>query len=98
MAINGLRLSGPDERRKNYKKETGTITLKAYHQGGHIIIEVADDGRGINIEKIKQKIISNKLASETDIAMLSDQQLMQYIFRAGFSTAEKVTAISGRGR
>ena len=90
-------LETPEERRKSGKSEIGTITLSAYHEGGHIIIEIADDGRGLNIVRIKEKIISNGLATPAELANLSDQQVMQYIFRAGFSTAEKVTSVSGRG-
>lgn len=90
-------LENPAERRAVGKSETGTITLSAYHEGGHIIIDIADDGRGLNIERIKQKILSNNLANEAELATLSDRQIMQYIFRAGFSTAEKVTSVSGRG-
>ncbi|MFN7038442.1 MAG: chemotaxis protein CheA, partial [Alphaproteobacteria bacterium] len=90
-------LEKPEDRRKAFKSEIGTITLKAYHQGGHIIIEVSDDGRGINLERVKQKAIENGLATESDLEKMTDQQIMQFIFKAGFSTAEKVTSISGRG-
>jgi len=79
------------------KSEIGTVTLSAYHEGGHIIIEIADDGRGINLERVKQKAIENGIASADEIDALSDDQIMQFIFRAGFSTAEKVTSVSGRG-
>jgi len=86
-----------ETRIKMGKPETGVITLDAYHEGGHIIIEIKDDGRGLNLEKIKNKIIMNNLATEIELESMSDQQIYQYIFRAGFSTAEKVTSISGRG-
>ena len=86
-----------ETRIKMGKPETGVITLDAYHEGGHIIIEIKDDGRGLNLEKIKNKIIMNNLATEVELESMSDQQIYQYIFRAGFSTAEKVTSISGRG-
>ncbi|MEQ9472781.1 MAG: hybrid sensor histidine kinase/response regulator [Roseitalea porphyridii] len=79
------------------KPEVGRVVLKAFHEGGHIIIEIADDGRGINIGKVKAKAISNGLASEAELESLSDQQIQQFIFKAGFSTAEKVTSVSGRG-
>jgi two-component system, chemotaxis family, sensor kinase CheA len=94
-ADHGLEM--PADRAKAGKTETGTVTLSAYHEGGHIIIDIADDGRGLNINRIKEKIITNALATPAEVAALSDQQLMQYIFRAGFSTAEKVTSVSGRG-
>ncbi len=79
------------------KNDVGTITLKAYHEGGHIIISIADDGRGLNAEKIRAKALANGLATETELQTMSDHQLYQFIFRAGFSTAEKVTNVSGRG-
>lgn len=90
-------LEGPEERVKAGKPETGTVTLNAYHEGGHIIIEIADDGRGINIARVKEKIVTNGLATEAELEDYSDQQIQQFIFKAGFSTAEKVTNVSGRG-
>lgn len=90
-------LEGPEERRNNGKPETGTVTLRAYHEGGYIIVEIADDGRGLNPQKIMQKAIANGLATEQELAQMSEQQILQFIFRAGFSTAEKVTSVSGRG-
>lgn len=79
------------------KSAEGVITLKAYHVSGHIIIEVSDDGYGINIDKVKSKILENSLATENDLKLLSEQQIIQYVFRAGFSTATAVTSVSGRG-
>ncbi|MDR3485280.1 MAG: chemotaxis protein CheW [Bradyrhizobium sp.] len=79
------------------KPETGTIALNAYHESGHIFIRIADDGRGLDVERIRQKAISNNLATEAAIAAMTEQQILQFIFRAGFSTAEKVTSVSGRG-
>jgi two-component system, chemotaxis family, sensor kinase CheA len=90
-------LEAPADRRRVGKPETGRITLNAYHEGGHIIIEIADDGRGLPMDKIKSKIIANKLATEAELATMTDQQTQQYIFRAGFSTAAAITAVSGRG-
>ena len=90
-------LESPAERKAAGKSEVGTVTLSAYHEGGHIIIEIADDGRGINIDRVKRKAVENRLASEEDLASMSHDQIMQFIFRAGFSTAEKVTSVSGRG-
>ena len=87
----------PEERRAQGKSETGTITLKAYHEGGHIIIEVADDGRGLDVDRIRRKILAQGLASPSELVRLTDEQVYQFIFRAGFSTAEKVTNVSGRG-
>ncbi|MFN4281518.1 MAG: chemotaxis protein CheW [Alphaproteobacteria bacterium] len=92
----GLEASNQD-RLAAGKSEVGKITLKAYHEGGHIIISIADDGRGLNAEKIRAKALANGLASEAELQTMSDHQLYQFIFRAGFSTAEKVTNVSGRG-
>ncbi len=87
----------PSDRAMAGKPETGVVRLNAYHEGGHIIIEISDDGKGLPVARIKQKILENGMASEADIAAMTDQQIMQYIFRPGFSTATKVTAVSGRG-
>ncbi len=87
----------PADRVKAGKPETGRVILKAYHEGGHIIIEITDDGKGLPLEKIKSKIIKNGLATEQEVAEMTDQAIQQYIFKAGFSTAEQVTSVSGRG-
>ncbi|WP_193179896.1 hybrid sensor histidine kinase/response regulator [Nisaea sediminum] len=79
------------------KPEGGTITLNAYHEGGHIIIEIKDDGKGLDPEKIKAKAVANGLVAESEADSLSEQQIQQFIFRAGFSTAAQVTSVSGRG-
>ncbi len=91
----GLEL--PAERRAAGKPEIGRISLKAYHEGGHIIIEIADDGRGLAVERIRAKTIANGLATEAELAGMSESQIQRFIFRAGFSTAAQVTAVSGRG-
>ncbi|WP_119301892.1 chemotaxis protein CheW [Dongia deserti] len=90
-------LEGPEDRRRAGKPETGKVTLNAYHEGGHIIIEISDDGRGLAIDRIKAKILQNGLASESELEQMSEQQIQQYVFKAGFSTAAKVTSVSGRG-
>ncbi len=90
-------LEVPADRVASGKPETGTVTLSAFHEGGHIIIEIKDDGRGLNLDRIKQKILEKDLATEHQLDQMSDEQIMQYIFAAGFSTAEKVTSVSGRG-
>jgi len=79
------------------KPDIGRVTLNAYHEGGHIIIEISDDGRGLNIDKIKSKAIQNGLATEAELAGMSMQQIHQFIMKPGFSTATKVTSVSGRG-
>jgi len=90
-------LETPAERRAAGKPETGRVTLNAYHEGGHIIIEVADDGRGLPADKIRGKVLANGLATEAELAVMSENQIQRFIFRAGFSTAANVTAVSGRG-
>lgn len=87
----------PEERLAAKKPEVGRIILNSYHEGGYILIEISDDGRGLSLDKIKQKILNKELAKQEEIAAMSNQQIQQYIFSAGFSTAEEVTAVSGRG-
>lgn len=86
-----------DDRLAAGKKETGTIRLNAFHEGGQIIIEISDDGAGLPVEKLKAKALANGLASEEELAEMSDQQIQRFIFHAGFSTAQQVTSVSGRG-
>ncbi len=85
------------ERRALGKPEKGTIRLTAYHEGGHIIIGISDDGRGLNTEKIKAKALANGLATEAELEKMSEAQVHKFIFAPGFSTAAKVTSVSGRG-
>lgn len=87
----------PADRVAAGKPETGKIILEAFHEGGHIIIQIKDDGKGLNTDRIKQKALDNKLVTPEDLDSLSDKQIHQFIFHAGFSTAEKVTSVSGRG-
>jgi len=90
-------LERPEDRRNAGKQDVGTISLSAFHEGGHIIIEIKDDGRGINTEKVRAKIVERGLASADEVAAMDDDTVNLYIMRAGFSTAEKVTKVSGRG-
>jgi len=85
----------PEERMASGKSETGTVTLNAYHQGGNIVIEVIDDGKGLNPEKILEKAKQKGLISGAEI--LTVEQINDLIFLPGFSTAAEVTDISGRG-
>ncbi len=87
----------PEKRLKAGKPATGIITLNAYHEGGHVIIEISDDGNGIAIDKVKEKILSRQLATQAEIDEKTDQEILQYVFQAGFSTAQAVTNVSGRG-
>ena len=88
-------LEPPEERLDNNKPELGTIRLHAFHEGGNICITVEDDGRGLNRDKILAKAIKQCLIGEND--KLTDDQIWPLIFKPGFSTAEKVTDVSGRG-
>lgn len=90
-------LEGTAERKAAGKPEKGTIRLSAYHEGGHIIIEIADDGRGLNLEKIKAKALANGLVTEAELDKMSESQISKFIFAPGFSTAAAVTNVSGRG-
>ena len=87
----------PADRLAAGKLEVGKILLEAFHEGGHILIKISDDGKGLAMEKIKAKILANGLANAEELETMSTQQIQQYIFKAGFSTAEKVTSVSGRG-
>src|SRR4029079_17294541 len=79
------------------KPEKGIIRLSAYHEGGHIIIGVADDGRGLDIARIRDKALANGLATAAELDKMSEAQIQKFIFTPGFSTASKVTSVSGRG-
>lgn len=88
-------LETPDERRQAGKSDEGTVTLSAEHRGGRIVIELSDDGRGINRERVKEKAVEKGLIPPN--AMLSDEEVDNLIFLPGFSTASEVSNISGRG-
>ena len=87
----------PEVRIKLGKPRAGTVKLKAYHEGGYVNIDIIDDGKGIYIENIKRKAIENEFADKADIAAMGDREILQLLFKPGFSTAEKITDISGRG-
>ena len=90
-------LETPAERLASGKGEQGTIRLSAYHEGGHIIICIADNGRGLNTEKIKAKAVSSGLVTEAELEKMTEAQIHKFIFAPGFSTAAAVTSVSGRG-
>ncbi len=87
----------PDERVKLGKPSKGRIVLSAYHEGNYIVIEASDDGRGMDPEKLKQKALEKGLITETEARQMSKEEAYALIFKPGFSTAEKVTNLSGRG-
>jgi two-component system chemotaxis sensor kinase CheA len=90
-------LETPAERAAGGKPEQGTIRLSAYHEGGHIIICIADNGRGLNTERIKAKAVANGLVSEAELEKMTEAQIHKFIFAPGFSTAATITSVSGRG-
>jgi len=90
-------IESPDERTKSAKDETGKITLSAQRNGNHIIIDVSDDGTGIDPEKIKTAAIKKRFGSQAELEKMNKEQLINLIFLPGFSTAKEVTETSGRG-
>ena len=87
----------PDVRVKKGKPKKGTVWLNAYHEGNHIVIEIKDDGQGIDPEKIKRKALEKEIITPEEAKNLSKEESYGLLFRPGFSTAEKVTGVSGRG-
>jgi len=87
----------PEERVMKGKPETGKVRLFAYHEGDHIIVGIEDDGRGIDPEKVKKKALEKGLITSEQAAQMSDKEAYELIFLPGFSTAEKVSDVSGRG-
>jgi two-component system chemotaxis sensor kinase CheA len=87
----------PEERRKLGKPAQGVIRLNSYHHGNQVVVEVSDDGRGIDAQKIRAKAIELGLTTPEEAARLNESETLDYIFRPGFSTAEQVTEVSGRG-
>jgi len=90
-------IESPEERRRLAKNPQGTVRLNAYHQGNQVVVEVTDDGCGIDAQKIRAKAIEMGLTTLEESAKLSEQEALNFIFRPGFSTAEQVTEVSGRG-
>lgn len=90
-------IESPDKRTSLNKPEEGVIQLRAYHQSNHVFIEIEDDGAGIDRDKVLKKAISNGLVAEEEALLLTDKEVYQLLFQSGFSTAEKVSDLSGRG-
>ncbi|MGG4034507.1 chemotaxis protein CheA [Paenibacillus cisolokensis] len=90
-------LESVSERIAAGKPETGTVHLRAYHSGNHVFIEVEDDGRGINREKVKNKAIASGILTAEEAGKMSDDEIAMLIFAPGFSTADTISDISGRG-
>ncbi|MGC9110017.1 MAG: chemotaxis protein CheW [Caldimicrobium sp.] len=90
-------IEAPEVRVQVGKPPEGNLILRAYHEGGQVVIEIEDDGRGIDIEKVKRKAIEKGLVTPEEAERLSEKEILSFIFKSGFSTAEKVTQVSGRG-
>jgi two-component system, chemotaxis family, sensor kinase CheA len=93
----GHGIESPEERQKLGKPVRGTVKLNAYHQGNQVVVEISDDGRGIDAKKIQNKAIELGLTTRDEVSRLNDAETLEFIFRPGFSTAEQVTEVSGRG-
>lgn len=90
-------LETPQDRKAAGKPAQGTIQLSARHQENHIVIEIIDDGRGIDVERVKSKAVANGLVSTEVADRMSDKEALQLIFASGLSTAKEVSEVSGRG-
>jgi two-component system chemotaxis sensor kinase CheA len=93
----GHGIESAEERARAGKPAQGTIRLEAYHQGNQVIVEISDDGRGIDAQKVKTRAIERGLLKPEEASRLSEADIMDFLFRPGFSTADEITEISGRG-
>ncbi len=93
----GHGIESAEERTRSGKQAHGTIRLEAYHQGNQVIVEISDDGRGIDAQKVKARAIERGLLKPEEAGRLSEADILDFIFRPGFSTADEITEISGRG-
>ncbi len=90
-------VESPEERVKKGKPKKGNVYLTAYHEGNHIVIEIKDDGRGLNAEQLKRKALEKGIVTQEEINNMNEEEAFGLIFKPGFSTAAKVTGVSGRG-
>jgi two-component system chemotaxis sensor kinase CheA len=90
-------IEAPEERLLKGKTETGRIVLRAYNRNKHVYIEIEDDGKGIDAEKLKEKAVEKGFVTETEAEKMSKSQFINLIFLPGFSTAKQITEVSGRG-
>ena len=93
----GHGIESAEERTRSGKPAHGTVRLDAYHQGNQVIVEISDDGRGIDVQKVKTRAIERGLLKREEAGRLSEADILDFIFRPGFSTADEITEISGRG-
>ena len=90
-------IEGPAERAAQGKPAQGTLSLRAYHEGGQVNIEILDDGAGIDVRVIKEKALQKGVITADQAQRMGEREILNLVFEAGFSTAEKVTKVSGRG-
>ena len=90
-------IESPEERIAAGKQETGTLRITAYHEGGQVMIAIEDDGAGINIDRVKEKVLTMGLRESSALEALSDKEIANLVFLPGMSTAKEITDISGRG-
>ncbi len=90
-------VESPEKRKVSGKSDTGTLLLRAFHEGGQVNIEVSDDGGGIDVERVRARAVDRGLVSAERAARMSEREVIHFIFHPGFSTAEKVSNVSGRG-
>ena len=93
----GHGLETPEERTRAGKRPQGILRLNAYHQGNQVVIEISDDGRGINVEKVRQRALAQRMLKPDEAARLTETETLELILSPGFSTAEEITELSGRG-
>jgi two-component system chemotaxis sensor kinase CheA len=93
----GHGIESAEQRTRNGKPAQGTIRLHAYHQGNQVIVEISDDGRGIDVQKVKSRAMERGLLKREEAGRLNEADILDLIFRPGFSTADEITEISGRG-
>ncbi len=87
----------PDERIAAGKPPVASVELNAYHRGRHICIEIRDDGKGVDVERVRELIVERELATAKQVEQMSHKEIIQHVFKPGFSTATEVTDLSGRG-
>ena len=93
----GHGLETAEERTRAGKRPQGTLRLAAYHQGNQVVIEISDDGRGIQVEKVRQRAVSQGLLTPAQAQRLTESETLELILQPGFSTADEITELSGRG-
>jgi two-component system chemotaxis sensor kinase CheA len=90
-------IESPEERERDGKPVHGTIRLTAYHHGNQVVVEVSDDGRGINPQRVKAKALEKGLVTAEEAVRMNEANILALVFRPGFSTADEITEIAGRG-